>query len=220
MDVREALRRRHSVRGFRREPVPAPVLRRIFDDAQRAPSWCNIQPWRVWVASGARRDRLVEALREAARSGMPQPEIGFPTEYPEPYAARRRRAGQALYEAMGIARDDRDARAAAWMRNFDAFDAPHVAIAGVDRRFGPYALLDLGVWLGTVVLLAQQEGVASCAQASLAAYPGAIRRVLPIPDEIAITVGLSLGYEDAEVPANRCRTDREPLESCVVLLDD
>ncbi len=211
MDVYEALQERRSVRGFRPEPIPEATLHRIFDAAQRAPSWCNIQPWRVWVSSGETRARLVHAMTAAAGAGMPDPEIAFPTRYPEPYDALRRQCGAGLYGAMGIGREDRAARYGAWMRNYAAFDAPHVAIVGIDRTFGIYAALDVGCWLQSLLLAATAEGVSACAQASLAGYPKAVRSVLSVPDEIAILFGIALGYEDESVPANRCRTDRQPL---------
>lgn len=215
MDVYEALSSRYSVRGFRSDPVPAPTLRNIFDAAQRAPSWCNIQPWRVWIASGETASRLTTAMSAAASSGMPQPDFPFPGEYPAPYDARRKQCGVALYGAMGVARDDRAGRYAAWMRNYEAFDAPHVAIVGIDRRFGTYAALDVGCWLQSVLLAATAEGVSACPQAALAGYPRPVREVLGIPDDIGILFGLSLGYEDPSVPANACRTDRQPLEENV-----
>lgn len=219
MDVHEALRARKSVRGFRSDPVPREVLLRIFESAQRAPSWCNIQPWRAWVSSGEAAKRLTAKLTEAAGKAMPQPELEFPVEYPEPYGGLRRQCGASLYSAMGIARDDKAARYGAWMRNYAAFDAPHVAIVGFDRRFGVYGALDVGCWLQSVLLAAISEGVAACAQASLSGYPHVVREELGIPPEIAVVFGIALGYEDPSVPANACRTDRQALDQNVVLID-
>jgi hypothetical protein len=219
-EVRACVARRRSVRGFRAEPVDPSVLRRIFAEAQSAPSWCNIQPWRVWLASGARRERLVAELVAAATSGEAAPDVPFPVDYPEPYATHRRACGKALYEAMGVARTDAEGRQRAWLRNFEAFDAPHVAIVGIDSRFAEYGALDLGCWLQTVMLLAEAEGIATCAQASLALHPHVARRVLGIPLEIKLVFGIAMGFEDETVDANRCRTTREPLESNVAFLSD
>jgi nitroreductase len=219
MDVANAIAERRSIRAFLPREVPPETLRRVFARAQRAPSWCNIQPWRVWVASGAARERLVGRLLEAARTRPPAPEIPFHEHYPEPYAAHRRACGKALYEAMGIARQDAEGRRAAWLRNFVAFDAPHVAIVGWDRRFGVYAALDVGCWLQTVLLLAHDEGLATCPQASLATYPDVAREVLGVPDEITIAFGIAIGYADSDAKANACRTTREPLDANVRFVD-
>lgn len=212
MDVYEALSTRRSARGFRSDPVPADTLRRIFEAAQRAPSWCNIQPWRVWLTAGESTARLTEALTAAASASLPAPDFPWPGAYPAPYDARRKECGVALYGAMGVARDDRAGRQAAWMRNYVAFDAPHVAIVGVDRRFGIYAALDVGCWLQSVLLAATAEGVSACPQAALASYPAPLREQLAIPDEIGVLFGIALGYADPSVPANACVTDRQPLE--------
>lgn len=215
MDVYEALAARRSARGFRSDSIPEATLRRIFEAAQRAPSWCNIQPWRVWLTSGETTRRLTAALTEAAQTSLPSPDFPWPGEYPSPYDARRRECGAALYAAMGIAREDREARQAAWMRNYVAFDAPHVAIVGIDRRFGIYASLDVGCWLQSLLLAATAEGISACPQAALASYPAPIREVLAIPDEIGVLFGIALGYADPNVAANACVTDRQPLEENV-----
>lgn len=219
MDLDTALRARRSVRAFLPREVDRDVLVGIFTRAQAAPSWCNIQPWRVWLASGERRARFIAAMSHAAGTRLPSPDVPFPVEYPEPYRTHRRYCGKALYEAMGVARDDGAARQAAWMRNFVAFDAPHVAIVGIDRRFGLYAALDVGCWLQSVLLLAQSEGLATCAQAALATYPEVAREILDVPEDVAILFGIAIGYEDRDAAANACRTSRDPIEKNVVFVD-
>ena len=52
MDFDLVLRSRHSVRLFSEKPVTRDVLRKIVQDAQRAPSWVNAQEWRVYMATG------------------------------------------------------------------------------------------------------------------------------------------------------------------------
>lgn len=219
MDLPSAIEARHSVRAFLPRPVAREVLTRIFERAQRAPSWCNIQPWRVHLASGEARERLTAALLREAREGVPRPDVPFPTDYPEPYGGHRRACGRVLYEAMGIARDDGEGRLQAWHRNFVAFDAPHVAICGIDRRFDLYAALDVGCWLQTVLLLATSEGLATCAQASLSLYPDVARAILGIPEETKILFGIGMGYEDPSAPANAARTSREAIDKNITFVD-
>lgn len=209
------LRDRRSVRGFLPDEVHAGTLTAIFEAAQHAPSWCNIQPWRAWVTRGETTKAVVDAMLKAADTEPPSPDFAWPPEYPEPYGKHRRECGMALYNAMGVARTDRQGRHDAWMRNFRAFDAPHIAMVAIDRRFNHYAMLDLGCWLQSVLLAAQSYGVATCAEASLATFPGAVRGVLGIPNELGIVVGIAMGYEDTSVKANDCRTTREPTEANV-----
>jgi nitroreductase len=218
MDVFDAILARRSVRGFREQPVPRELLTRIFAVAQRAPSWCNIQPWRVALTAKPVTDELCQRLIAAAQSSGPAPEVSFPIEYPEPYRSHRKACGAALYEAMGVAYHDKAARYRAWMRNFEGFDAPHIAIVSMDRRFGVYAALDIGCWLQTVLLAATASGLATCPQASLATYPEPVRQLLGIPEGEAILCGIALGYVDETVPANACYTDRAPLADNVRLI--
>lgn len=213
MNVERALDRRHSVRGFSPEPLSVALLTQLFETAQKAPSWCNTQPWRVVVTAGDATREASAAMLEAAKLGPPSPEIPFPAEYPAPYDSHRRACGAGLYGAMGIERGDKAARYDAWMRNYEVFDAPHLAVVSRDRRLGEYATLDVGVWLGVLLVTAASLGIDTCPMASIATYPAPLRRVLEIPDERVILFGIALGHEDATVPANACRTPRDPIHN-------
>ena len=210
-EISSALQRRKSVRGFKPDPIPREQLEALFSTAQLAPSWCNIQPWRVVLTAPPFTGEVSAALTAAARSGMPQPDLAFPADYPEPYMTHRRACGHALYGAMGIGRDHKERRYDAWLRNYALFDAPHLAVVSRDRRLGEYATLDIGVWLGILLTTASAMGIDCCPMASVAAYPAPLRRLLHIGDEQVILFGLTLGHEDPAVPANACRTTREPI---------
>ncbi len=217
-DLAQALEDRRSVRGFRPEPLDAAEVRQLFALAQRAPSWCNIQPWRVWVTAPPVTGEVSSALLAAAKSGLPAPAIPFPVDYPEPYLAHRRTCGFALYEAMGIAREDKASRYDAWLRNYALFDAPHLAVVAQDRRLGQYGTLDVGVWLGILLAAAATLRIDTCPMASVAAYPAPLRRLLGIEEPLVVLFGIAFGHADESAPANRCRTSREPLDANVTLL--
>lgn len=51
MDFDLVLRSRHSVRVFSEKPVTRDILRKIVEDAGRAPSWVNAQEWHVYMAT-------------------------------------------------------------------------------------------------------------------------------------------------------------------------
>jgi len=210
---------RRSIRAFRPDPLPRETLDAIFAAAQAAPSWCNVQPWRVVVTEPPLTGVLATELQTAARSGFPHAEVPFPLDYPQPYKDHRQACGVALYQAMGIGREDKAKRYDAWLRNYALFDAPHVAIVACDRRLGPYAYVDVGVWLGYVLTAAAARGVDTCPMASVAAYPEALRARLPIADTDVILFGIAFGHADEEAPANRCRTTREPAAANVRVVD-
>lgn len=209
---------RQSRRAFRPDPLPRATLERVFAAAQRAPSWCNVQPWRVAVTEPPVTARLASELQAAAKQGLLQPEIPFPLDYPAPYNKHRVACGVALYQAMGIARDDKASRYDAWLRNYALFDAPHVAVVSCDRRLGPYAFVDIGVWLGYVLTAAAALGIDTCPMASIAAFPQTLRAALPIAETEVILFGFVLGHALPDAPANRCRTTREPIEANVAFV--
>jgi hypothetical protein len=62
-------------------------------------------------------------------------------------------------------------------------------------------------------------GIAACPMASIAAYPGPLRRRLPIGDDQHIVVGIALGRADRAAAVNRCRTQRSPLAVNVTFVD-
>lgn len=217
-DLAQAWAARSSVRAFRPEPIERATLVEMFAAAQHAPSWCNIQPWRVVVTEPPRTGQLAAAMVAAAKSGLPHAEVPFPLDYPTPYKERRVACGVALYQSMGIARDDKAARYDAWLRNYGFFDAPHMAVVACDKRLGPYVYIDVGVWLGYVLTAAAALGVDTCPMASVAAYPEPLRAQLPIGETDVVLFGIALGRADAAAPANRTRTTREPVEANVTFV--
>lgn len=209
---------RRSMRAYRPEPVERATLARVFEAAQTAPSWCNVQPWRVVVTEPPVTGEVADALQAAAKSGLPHPELPFPLDYPSPYKERRIACGAALYTAMGIAREDKASRYDAWLRNYALFDAPHLAVVACDRRLGPYAYVDVGVWLGYVLSAATLLGIDTCPMASVAAYPEPLRARLPIAETEIVLFGLVLGHADEAAAANACRTTREPVAENVTFV--
>ncbi len=220
MSLAEALRQRRSVRGYRPDPVPQAVLDEVFGLAQLAPSNCNIQPWKVFVASGAMRDELRSRMVEHVTRGDPvQPDFEHLPNFEGVYRKRQVDCAVELYNNMGIARDDREGRARASLRNFELFDAPHVAFIGMERQFGVTVALDVGMYIQTLMLVMTSFGIGSCAQGSMRYYPQDVRDLFGEPDSTAILCGISFGYEDESVAANRTRVGREPLGESVRFRD-
>jgi nitroreductase len=217
--IDDVVRTRRSVRGFRPDPVPKETLVEVLELAQRAPSNCNVQPWRVFIASGARRERLRHRLVEAMRAGRPSP-MAIPIDtFHDEYRARQIECAAEMYGHMGVKRDDIAGRFEAHLRNYVFFDAPHVAFVCMDASFGMGVALDVGMYVEGLMLLLWSRGIASCPQASLRAFEDITREELGIPDGLRILCGLSFGYEDPEVPANRTRQERQPLEQNVTFVE-
>ena len=220
MTLQEAIQARRSVRGFLDKPVPSEVMREVFTLAQQAPSNCNIQPWRVFVASGKTRDTIRARLCENVMNGVgPNPDYEYPGKFEQPYRRYQVECAVALFKEMNITREDYEGRMRANLRNFELFDAPHVAFIGMDKSFGATVALDVGIYLQTLMLTMTAYGIACCPQGSMRNYPDLVREPFGVGEEIRILVGLSFGYEDPSVPANRTRTTRAPLDENVVFKD-
>jgi hypothetical protein len=217
LSVEDAIRQRRSVRGYLDKPVAADVMRQVFELAQWAPSNCNIQPWQVYVASGATRDRIREKLIKNVTTGVaPNPDYPYPGKFEGVYRDRQVDCAVRMYNEMGIGRDDKPGRMKAALRNFELFDAPHVCFIGMDERFGETVAIDVGMYFQSLMLAMTAHGISSCAQGSMRNYPDVVREEFGAPASIKILAGISFGYEDPEVPANNTRMVRAPLEENVV----
>src|SRR5215468_7084838 len=214
LDLDTAIRERHSTRMFLpHQPVPRVLVEEALALAVHAPSNSNIQPWHMVFASGPARDRLVQALLEAARRGPPNiPPL------PESFQHFRRELGMEVYGSMGIAREDKEGRAVAVMRNFEFFRASLAGIVCMHRDLGPADAMSVGTFLQTLLLALTERGLGTCVEVSIAGYPEVVRAQLAIPAELLILCGLAVGYPDPEFPANKLHISREPTEKCVVFL--
>lgn len=216
----EVIEQRKSVRGFLPKPIPKEELHKIFALAQQAPSNCNIQPWNVAVASGesckALRDKLVAAVEQQV---APNPDYSRTERFDGVFRQRQVDTAVELYNNMDIGRDDRKGRLWAMMRNFELFDAPHVAFISMPKIFNESVAIDVGMYAQTLMLSMTAHGIGSCAQASVSRYPDIIREHFGLDDGLAVLIGISFGYEDTTVPANRTIVPRANIEEEVLFLE-
>lgn len=213
------VRNRRSVRGYRPDPVAPETLRAIFSTGLWAPSNCNVQPWITHVVSGDSLRELGRKLGERATQGTPNPDIPMDTAYTGVFRERQVGSAKVLYGAMGIARDDHAGRAAAFLRNLDAFGAPHAAFVFLPQGFGTREAADLGGYVQTLLLAMTAHGLGSCAQGALSLYPDVVREHLGISEPMPLMCGIAFGHEDPDHPANAARTERAALEHLVTFHD-
>lgn len=221
MNVIEALKKRQSIRAYLPREVEGEKIHRILDAARHAPSGGNLQPWQVAVVSGQSKQLLQQRLEQACRNGEP-PQMAYqfyPVEWQEPYKARRRTCGLQLYSAQGIERDDRARKLDQWAANFRAFDAPVMLLFFMAPTMETGAYVDYGIFLQSVMLAAEEEGLATCPQAALAEYPQIVKEELGYEDETILVCGMALGYADEAAAINSYRTEREPVEGFTRFFD-
>jgi nitroreductase len=210
---------RHSCRGFLRDSVDDDTIAQILSIAQRTPSWCNAQPWQVIITKGAATERFRAGLCDYVTKNPPAPDMAFPREYRGAYLERRRACGFSLYEAVGVARGDREAYARQGFENYKLFGAPHVAIITSDEALGTYGAVDCGAYVNNFLLAAQSLGVASIPQAALASHSKFVREHFGLGDDRLVVCGISFGYEDRASTANGFRTDRASLDEVVTWVE-
>ena len=210
----EAIRTRRSVRAFLPAPVPRQVVEELLTLASRAPSGTNIQPWKVRVIAGEKRLALSRAIQAAIeRDGLDKYQREwnyYPQQWREPYIGRRRKIGWDLYGLLCIGKGDFEGTERQHRRNYEFFDAPVGLIFTLDEDLEIGSWLDLGIFLGALMIAARGRGLDTCPQAALANMHPVLRAEMGIPDKEIIICGMALGYEDKSAPENQLVTERAP----------
>lgn len=213
--VDAAITSRRSIRAFLDRSVEQEEIARILDVAARAPSGTNTQPWKVYVLTGAARQRLSKAILAAvadpAQAALHQEEYPYyPRQWEAPYIDRRRKVGWDLYSLLGLTRDNKAGMAAQHARNYAFFDAPVGLIFTIDRIMEQGSWLDYGMFLQNIMVAARGRGLDTCPQAAFTQYHKIITAELGLPADEMVVCGMALGWADPARIENSLETEREP----------
>ncbi len=214
--VDAAITSRRSMRAFLPTPVAREDIEAILEVSSRAPSGTNTQPWKVYVLTGAIKDKLsaaiVAAHNDPAVSSQHSEEYHYyPREWVSPYIDRRRKVGWDLYALLGLTRENKAGMHAQHGRNYRFFDAPVGMIFTMDRIMEQGSWLDYGMFLQNIMVAARGRGLDTCPQAAFTQYHKIISDVLQLPEGERVVCGMSLGYADPAKVENTLVTEREPL---------
>jgi nitroreductase len=215
MEIFQTVTTRRSIRRFKPDSVPEPLLREILEAARWSPSWGNTQPWEILVVTGAALDRFQKANRQHLLDGViPDPDTPMPEVWSEPLKQRYGDLGKRVLTALEIPRGDKEARLRYAGDMFAIFSAPSLLLFCVDKAIPrEYAMLDTGAIMQTVCLLAHARGLGSCILAASVRYPALIREIIPIPETKAVIIGVALGFPDKETPVNQFTRERANLDA-------
>ncbi|MBA83892.1 MAG: oxidoreductase [Rhodobacteraceae bacterium] len=207
--------RRHSVRAYTSDPVARETLERICTAARRAPSGANLQPGSFHVLTGQPLKALIGQLQAADQAGAPiDLEYSyFPKPMPADLKDRQRRAGYALYQALGIARRDVAGRRAQFARNYAFFGAPVGIVVTIDRNMGKGCFMDLGMALMSLLLAVENEGLGATGIGAIANYAQVAHRALQLPEQELVVCGVAVGVPDQSAAVNQFRTERAGLDA-------
>jgi nitroreductase len=192
---------RFASRSFTSRAVPKQTIVDILDVARFAPSGANIQPWRVYVVAGAKKEEISRALTQAHEEAPGQHSSEYQyyaSQLPEPYSSRRDQFGRLFYGSLGIQQSDMVARAYQTSKNYGFFGAPVGLIVAIDRRLAVGNWLDLGMFIQNVMIAAGARGLQTCPQETFSKYHALLRILLPIPTEEMVVCGMSIGFAEGE----------------------
>lgn len=216
MYVSEAVARRKSIRQFLGEPIADSVLRDLVERSARAPSGGNVQPWRIYVVNGDAMTRFRAFIADRPHD-PPEYDI-YPASLWEPYRTNRFTIGEQMYATIGVGRDDKAGRLAQFAKNDDFFGAPAAIFCFIDRRMGPPQWSDLGMYLQTFMLLAQEAGLDTCPQEYWSVRHRSVQEFVGAPEEEMLFCGMAIGRADLEAPINSLVSERMPLEQWATFL--
>jgi nitroreductase len=218
MNVTEAVSTRRSIRQFTDQPVDQATLERVLAKAQASPSGGNTQPWNAVILTGqplADLTAKIKAKAATAPAGEGYEYDIYPKGLEGRYEDQRRGVGKAMFDALGLAREDGAGRVAQMAKNWDSFGAPVQLFTFTRKYMGPPQWSDMGMWLQTVMLLLREEGLDSCAQEIWAMYGTYMRELLNIDDEHIFFCGMAIGYRDADAAINNFTVPRVDIEQAI-----
>lgn len=219
MSVAELLRKRISVRAFTDQPVDRATVHGLLDSARWSPSGGNLQPWKVIVVSGAEKTAL-ERLAVETLLKSPKGEAGefpiYPEGLEEPYRSRRYQIGEDLYALLGIPREDKPARLRQVARNYQFFGAPVGIFFVIDRCMGHGQWAHLGMFMQSLALAAEEQGLASCMQEAWGMVRESLHRHFELPERELVYCGMALGHPEPGAAVNGLRSERAPVEAFAV----
>lgn len=211
MEFETLVHSRRSVRGYKPDPVPREVLEEIIDVAKGAPSSMNTQPWHLHILTGEPLDRVRKENTENMLAGVP-PKRDFATHgaYEGIHRQRQVEVAVQLFEAMGIARDDKEMRQDWVMRGFRQFDAPVSIVLTYDKVLEPASIaqFDLGALSYGICLAAWDRGLGTVINSQGIMQSDVVRKHAGIPDDENIMTCIAMGYPNDDFSANSVKSRR------------
>ncbi|MFT4937326.1 MAG: nitroreductase [Paraglaciecola sp.] len=211
MEFEALVRGRRSIRGYKKDPVPLKVLQEIVELAKGAPSSMNTQPWHMHIVTGEPLERIRKGNTENMVAGV-KPNRDFPMKESYEGVHRQRQIDVAvqLFDAMGIARDDKPRRMDWVMRGFRQFDAPVSIVLTYDKYLEPAAIsqFDLGAVSYGICLAAWERGLGTVINGQGIMQSNVVREHAGIPDDQNIMICIAMGYPDEDFSANEVKSVR------------
>jgi nitroreductase len=204
MELEAAVRGRRSIRKFRPDAIPRKLLEDLLETARWAPSWGNTQPWEIYIITGEPLEAFRKANVDSMGNGEPlRTAVPMPETWPEELKKRYMEVGKAVVTSLGLKREDKEGRRQHQLNMAALFGAPCLIVATVPTDvLVEYAMLDVGLFLQTLALVAHDRRLGMCIMASYVHYADLLRRHGAIPESRRVVMGAAIGYPVREAPIN------------------
>jgi nitroreductase len=212
MEFDDVLRGRRSIRGYKPDPVPKALIEEILGLAMRAPSSMNTQPWNFTVVSGAVLDKIRAGNTERNLAGIPHSrEFRIGKAFEGQHRDRQVGVAKQLFAAMGIAREEKEARQDWVLRGFRQFDAPVCVIITYDRELADSddTAFDCGAVTTALVNAAWSRGLGAVINSQGIMQSPVVREHAGIAEDQVIMKAVALGWPDEAFPANAVVSERK-----------
>jgi nitroreductase len=218
MNVIDSIKTRRSIRKFLDKEIPRETLEKIIEMGCRAPSSVNSQPWEFTILTGDAlaelKRRNLEKLAQSAPSEIELSTSAWPKD--SIFRERQVKIAKQLFRLMDIEREDEEKRAEWIKRGFRYFDAPQAIIISYDKALSEYGpLMDLGMVIQSICLLAVENGLGTCIAEQGVFYSSNVREIARISDQKRLAISIAIGYPDWDFPANAVISEREHPEKTI-----
>ncbi len=213
MDLLKVIKERKSIRAFKADPVPREKIEEILSLTIHAPSAINLQPWEFIVVTGEEKERLGRRLIKAYRERKIGCSPGNVKPLPKTFGKRGAKTLELmnpLFEEMGVNSDQFTNEGSC---NF--YGAPVAILICLDNSFPEARMVDIGLALGYLLLVAHEFGLWTCPIGLITAYEDEIKDLLNIPENKRVVIGSALGYPDWNIPINRFKSPRDNFDKMV-----
>lgn len=205
MNFKDIVNFRQSIRIFNDKKVSEEDIKDIVKTAQRAPSWVNAQPWKVYVAMGDTLKQIKENHLDFSRLGVRgNADWDFP--------ANNSWDNNAIQNMMDWSNGLRnhlgaDADQMAYSQSH-LFDAQALVYLTLPKTASNWSIYDLGAFGQTLMLAAADKKIDTMPAYEIVKYPDSLREILGVSEDRIFAMGIALGYRDDSKKINSFRTRR------------
>jgi len=217
MELIKVIQERKSVRAFKPDPIPKETIGKIIQLATHAPSAINLQPWEFIIVAGEEKERLSRRLIKAYKEKQISCGPGNVKPMPKTITQRGVKTLELMtpfFQEMGVHPDPFINEGSCHF-----YGASVAILICLDDSFPKSRLVDIGIILGYLILIAHEFGLGTCPIGLITAYEDEIKDLLNIPENKIVVIGVALGYPDPTHPMNRFKSPREDMEKFIRWID-